>query len=540
MQFLPIVQRELLVASRKRATYLSRSISAGILLAFFPAVLNLQPSMAGARLLQWLSVIIFLQCLFAGVRYTCDCLSEEKREGTLGLLFLTNLSGFDVVAGKMVAYSLPAIFNLVAAIPILAISVMAGGVTGSQLVSLSIAFLVITVFSLCLGAFVSSFGYGERAVLVRTLVLLLIVSLLPMAIADFAIGFMRRILPAQPLPPFADWLLALKFASPLFLFNEAGRGFSTHFQPALWTLVSLSAAMLGYSSWRIRHGFGEPEKRETKPIPLHRRSRRLRLRLPKFQHNPILWLAFRDRTRPPGIFFFCVAVLFFGLLIRVGIENNWGWIRPLAIFGVYVVHVLYKFLVAAETGRQLNHDKRSGALELLLTTPIRGDQIVHAHIAATRSTWLPAGVAIAIMNFTWMTEHSFLRDLGILLPCSIALVAFDSYALAWRSVLNSIQGERYIRTVCKTFFRVMAPPMGVIMILIAFAMGATAQIHTMRIIFTFWTIASIIYDLVLIFDARLRLGNFRALAAGEPSHRSSPPVIPGPLPVLPGRRIASA
>jgi len=36
--------------------------------------------------------------LLAGIFLTADCLSEEKREGTLGLLFLTDLQGYDVVS----------------------------------------------------------------------------------------------------------------------------------------------------------------------------------------------------------------------------------------------------------------------------------------------------------------------------------------------------------------------------------------------------------------------------------------------------------
>ncbi len=37
-----------------------------------------------------------------------DTLSSEKREGTLGFLFLTNLTGTDVVLGKLVSIALPA------------------------------------------------------------------------------------------------------------------------------------------------------------------------------------------------------------------------------------------------------------------------------------------------------------------------------------------------------------------------------------------------------------------------------------------------
>lgn len=545
MQFLPIVQRELLVASRKRATYFSRSITAGVLLAFFPSFLNFQPAIAGPRLLQFLSVVVFLICLLAGVRYTCDCLSEEKREGTLGLLFLTNLSGFDVVLGKMVAYSLPAIFNLVAAIPILAISVMIGGVTGEQIVSLSIAFLVITIFSLCLGAFISSRGFNERSVLIRTLIFLVTLSLLPIGISKFGVWFFNQLV-LHAVAPTILWSRLWEFApiilnlSPFHFFNEASRGFSSTFVYPLCTLLALSLAFLAYSSWRIRHRFGEPEKEEIKPASLRHLShaRRSRLALPRFRENPILWLALGRRSSGRTILFFWFFFLAFGLLVRLGLENNWVWVRPLAIFGTYTAHVLYKFLVTAETCRQLNQDKRSGVLELILTTPIRTDQVVHAHLAATRSTWLPAGIALALMNFIWMTERSFLRDMGALLPCSIALIAFDSYALAWRSVLNSLKGERYSRTVARTFFRVMMPPMIVIMIIITFLMSAASRSETLQIIFIFWTTLSIVYDLFLTLDARFRLNNLRALAAGEVrTSRLRNPFRPTPI-LIPDRKLA--
>ena len=60
-------------------------------------------------------------------------MSEEKREGTLGLLFLTDLRGFDVVLGKLVACSLRGAYGLVAALPVIGLALLMGGVTGFEL-----------------------------------------------------------------------------------------------------------------------------------------------------------------------------------------------------------------------------------------------------------------------------------------------------------------------------------------------------------------------------------------------------------------------
>src|SRR5438270_6085640 len=98
MTFLPIVERELRVAARKRATYWSRSLTVLVALAipvfmlmFFGTVGG--PAGVGANLFSALTNVAFFCCILAGVFLTADCLSGEKREGTLGLLFLTDWKG---------------------------------------------------------------------------------------------------------------------------------------------------------------------------------------------------------------------------------------------------------------------------------------------------------------------------------------------------------------------------------------------------------------------------------------------------------------
>jgi hypothetical protein len=114
---LPLVERELHLASRRSSTYWMRFAAAGVMigLAFCMLIIARQKSVQGGKtLFMTLSILLFGYCLFAGVRYTADCLSEERREGTLGLLFLTDLRGYDVVIGKLIANSLYAFYALLA------------------------------------------------------------------------------------------------------------------------------------------------------------------------------------------------------------------------------------------------------------------------------------------------------------------------------------------------------------------------------------------------------------------------------------------
>ena len=81
------------------------------------------------------------RALFAGLNHTmlitfwvlvplmtADCISREKREGTLGLLFLTPLTVFDVIAGKAGIHVLRALTLFLAALPILGLPMVLGGV----------------------------------------------------------------------------------------------------------------------------------------------------------------------------------------------------------------------------------------------------------------------------------------------------------------------------------------------------------------------------------------------------------------------------
>src|SRR5208282_939788 len=90
------------------------------------------PAAIGQTLFYVIPSGAFLYCLFTGVRSTADCVSEEKREGTLGLLFLTDLKGYDVVGGKLVATSLNSFYGLTAIFPVLAIPLLMGGTTSAE------------------------------------------------------------------------------------------------------------------------------------------------------------------------------------------------------------------------------------------------------------------------------------------------------------------------------------------------------------------------------------------------------------------------
>src|SRR5213592_2219351 len=126
MTFLPIVERELRVRARLRSTYRFRLLAALGAIALVGLLLLMSHNLPAAGAYGWwvfdtLAWVSFVYCLLEGTRHTADCLSQEKREGTLGLLFLTDLRPYDVVLGKLMATSLNSIYGLLAIFPPLAI-----------------------------------------------------------------------------------------------------------------------------------------------------------------------------------------------------------------------------------------------------------------------------------------------------------------------------------------------------------------------------------------------------------------------------------
>ncbi|HEX4645214.1 MAG TPA: ABC transporter permease, partial [Verrucomicrobiae bacterium] len=137
MTFLPIVDRELRVAARRKSTHRIRlwTTCGGVVVnALFLVFMRVFGGFGGfgnlgGTLFTILVWYTFGMCLLAGVFLAADVLSEEKREGTLGLLFLTDLKGYDVVLGKFMGIGLASAYALVAGFPVIAFPLLMGGVT---------------------------------------------------------------------------------------------------------------------------------------------------------------------------------------------------------------------------------------------------------------------------------------------------------------------------------------------------------------------------------------------------------------------------
>src|ERR1035437_8290937 len=130
MTILPVIARELRASARQPFTYYLRVLGvAALLLAslLFGLHFGFEPAL-GRQLSAALHGTLFGAIWVLVPMLTADCISRERREGTLGLLFLTPLTMLDGIAGKAAIHVLRALTLFLAALPVLGLPLFLGGV----------------------------------------------------------------------------------------------------------------------------------------------------------------------------------------------------------------------------------------------------------------------------------------------------------------------------------------------------------------------------------------------------------------------------
>jgi ABC-type transport system involved in multi-copper enzyme maturation permease subunit len=449
---LPIVQRELQVAARSSRLYKGRLRTGLLVIAIASFILLAAQGVrqAGATF-QVLATITLLLCWFEGVRKTADSISIEKRERTLGLLFLSTLSGFDIILGKLSASAVRSLSTLLAFVPILAISLLLGGTTGGEFWRAVLA-LVLTMFaSLCLCLFISTLA-GERALIV-SLILLLALAILP-----FPIGALLG-------KPPGDWILPL---SPFHLLVSASDSYYT-FNPQLFWRGVIYLALLASASVALA-GFILPHVWQDKPA-LARQNPRLTGRLtPRLvnrrramlDRNPIMWLTFNPRSHDKfRVFLFILVVLIVlctiaALYIANAVGNaEVAFIIPAV--GLGLIALVSTVRVARSTSRNFAEARSNGALELILSTPVKVRHILAGQWLAIRMDLLPAlvlfiGLGVLVI-FVPVAIGETVPALWILKGMAEATLGIATVAAVgvWMGLTSKTPGRAFFKTVALGF-----------------------------------------------------------------------------------------
>ena len=394
MTFLPIVDRELRVAARKRNTFWLRVVAALIALLIGGGflVLSLLPfggmgpfggrGQLGGPLFAVLTWLGLGTALSAGLFFTSDCVSEEKREGTLGFLFLTDLRGYDVVLGKLLATSLRCVFGLVAIFPVLAVTQLMGGVEVTQFWKTLLALVNALFVSLAGGLFVSAISRDSQKALGGTL-LLLALLVFGGPIADAA----RAAIEKHTFRP------GFSLASPAYVFLTASRGRDPSFWSGLvanqvvgWALLGLACALVP-RTWQQRRTKTAGWQKDWAYVWRYGGAkRRLALRRKLLSRSPVQWLACRERWQ--SVMIWVVTFLVAGVVVAMVITSlKWEASFLFSVIWAYMgwaFTLMFYLATASQASRFFVEARRSGLIELLLAAPLGGKEIVQGQWRALR------------------------------------------------------------------------------------------------------------------------------------------------------------
>jgi ABC-type transport system involved in multi-copper enzyme maturation permease subunit len=486
------------------------------------------PAQMGQHLLNALGVLTIGFSMLAGVFLTSDCLSEEMREGTLGLLFLTDLKSYDVVLGKLAANSLNAFFGLVAVFPILGLALLLGGVTGSEFWRLLLVYTTTLFFSLSLGILVSSVSRDAKQAIMRAFFLMALLAGVFPALWWFQWSVWNN--------PSLDFLL---LPSPPYAYLHGfdmryrfGNG-AREFWSSLVTIFGLGLACLAIATVVLPRLWQEKGQRESTRVcnPLRRllpaRNAAELPRLPAVTwQNPAYWLTVRDpspRRLVARMFLFLLPIWF--ILLCASVASPKHIPAFIACFLVaYGLHLIVKVLIIAEASRRINLDRHSGALELLLVTPLPIRVLLAGQKAALRCHFRVALLMLCLLNAA-LTACVFLfpkslqmgrRDTllfsEIFLGGIVALF-FDFNALGWVAMWRGLNSRQHHRAVVRTLLQLMGIPWLMVFFLIFLEPNVGGD-GGVAMVIGFWFAVGIVVDLVSAAAARTQLTlQFRLAAA---------------------------
>jgi hypothetical protein len=512
---LPIAVRELRVSARNKATHRVRRIFALAAVGLAAAIwllsnisggfLNSQLGIAIFAVLKW---IAFVLACSAGVFLTADCLSEEKREGTLGLLFLTDLRGYDVVVGKLAATSLAAFYGLLAIFPVMALSFILGGIAIDDFQHTLIALCNALFFSLSLGMAVSAFSRApHKAITAAFAFMLIALFLFPSLAADShsRTGGVSRL---ELLSPLYAFLHPVSYPAAAFWYSILA------VQISAWLLLA-AASWLTPKTWQEKNA--QPAWR----FPLLDRfstaaGKRLR------DKNPVCWIIARDRwTANLARFALVLALVLF--VFSLASLRNLTKATPPAVAGghvtsgqpnasikstngdtYYVVHAgssrvassgyyvaastvsailsfALELWLVAQVCRFYIDGRKSGFLELLRVTPVTSPEVLRGHWLALRRLFLPPLAAQLFLTLVcgviqvWATASTVTLppttggkapfaanqfEFAQLLSLAMSTITwtFGLLALVWFSIWMGLTSKRLSTAMLKVFCFVKVIP----------------------------------------------------------------------------------
>jgi ABC-type transport system involved in multi-copper enzyme maturation permease subunit len=413
-----VIDRELRVAARQPFTYWLRTAGvAALLVVCGYAVLTRTSELRGAEFFSFIHIVLFIAIWVVVPLLTADCISSERREGTLPLLFLTRLTARQIVAAKGAAQSFRALTLWGAALPVAAIAFLLGGVTWKEAVISACINLSSILFALSAGLVASSlcrrWGRALGLATALSVFFFFLFILVHVLLVDSLIRVFAVILGAS-VENVSLWEI-LQFTTDVdAIWASALTGIPIPAQLAWVTAeiiwVGLAAlwffGVLRCAAWRIRKNWRQQpnnlglEKAEAvfcRPmIGKDFLTRWLRRTL---ERNPVGWLERRTWSGRMITWIWCGVMTLIYCAVSSSAFSNPGFI----MVQNFLVYLLICSMSASAAG-SFRRERDNGVMELLLVSPIGEWRLIEGRL---RVLWMQFAPAFGLLFAVWAWWDSF-------------------------------------------------------------------------------------------------------------------------------------
>jgi ABC-type transport system involved in multi-copper enzyme maturation permease subunit len=414
MTVAPVIVREMRASARQPFTYTARMCGAGVLVGV-AALLGLQgyfAADAGGRLFFALNRTLFVALWVLVPLMTADCISRERREGTLPLLFLTPLRAHEIVLAKSIAHGLRALTLWLGVVPVLTIPILLGGVSWPQATVSALLDFASLCVALSAGIMASAWSKVWHRAIISALVLAGLFFLTLACVAGFfflTYGSSRLSWPGS-----ADYGLTMGLGILLGASRNAIMRLSqtplliSAAYTAVFALLMLALAIViaGRSvrrNWQERPRSALAAKLENvfcTPV-VWKGFFRQWMRW-KLERNPLGWL--EQRTWSGRLVMWSLLAVMVSFYSAVFTGSFFA--RSFTGLQLFLAWVTLGSLAMSAAG-SFRRERETGVLELLLVSPLNEWEILHGRLRGLWGQYLPAmGLVIAV----WLYLGSLDRD----------------------------------------------------------------------------------------------------------------------------------
>lgn len=424
---LPLLSKELTELANRRRTYIIRTIYALLFLGFVGFIyIDLMSGLRNNPLailgrgreifesmvyLQFTAIYLFLPAI------TCGVITQEKERNSLGLLLITRLSPGTIILEKYLGRLITMLTFLTLGLPILAFAYALGGVSPSMFVS-GLWFLLLTMLQVgALGVFCSSFFRTTVGAFIATYLIGFFMLFGPMIAYELNLFFYgdlfnttMQILQKQPILGGLIGMRSMPSELNLFLFApywfdifSRTTGIASIIGPIIFSipilLCTLFFLMLAHF-FLVRRAFLTPRNlllntfktldRHFSRINENRLTRGIVLvkddvQLP--ENKPLAW---RETSKKSlGTFRYLIRILvalelpilFLCIFIAIGDPEP---VVEGAVMLLWCVWGLTVLLLAVSATSLISGERAHETLDVLLTTPLSGEEILEQKVAGVR------------------------------------------------------------------------------------------------------------------------------------------------------------